>query len=271
MWLLATRWHRSLSRVFRLGSLAPSLVHPSLHSRPHSRPYPRPCSRHGLLPPVPGARFSSLYHKRQASDLVPGAVDYLQAQSPIYRDYAACGIAVPGLLLCLFPDMAAIRALFLFPLQSRLRLHSSPRSRLRCRPRSRLTSVLSSMPLTVTRTWLPPLYNAREQTPFLASGTAGCPQATLPVCRDDFACGMKVPAAKQDGIADRRRGTSVPSARFGDLLDHISDLCSTRRVLHINRTDFCIRYVCMVITYTWYSRLGINQNCWQSYSWSAGL
>ena len=59
-------------------------------------------------------------------------------------------------------------------------------------PRSRHRSLLP-----VPRTRLPPRYNARVRTPDLTNGAVGCPQAPLPVCRDDDACGMKVPAVKQ--------------------------------------------------------------------------
>ena len=59
-----------------------------------------------------------------------------------------------------------------------------PRPRPRPRPRSLLP---------VPRIWLPPRYNV--------NGAGGCPQAPLPVCRDDALCGMKGPAVKQEGIA----------------------------------------------------------------------
>ena len=48
--------------------------------------------------------------------------------------------------------------------------------------------------LPVPRTSFPPRYDARVQTPGLAAEADGCPQALPIVCRDDDACGMKVPA-----------------------------------------------------------------------------
>ena len=42
--------------------------------------------------------------------------------------------------------------------------------------------------------------NARAQTSGLANGAGGCPQASLSVCKDDVACGIKGPAAKQRRI-----------------------------------------------------------------------
>ena len=40
-----------------------------------------------------------------------------------------------------------------------------------------------------------------RQTPSHANGIVGCSQAPLPFCRDDDACGTKVPAVKQKRIA----------------------------------------------------------------------
>ena len=39
------------------------------------------------------------------------------------------------------------------------------------------------------------------QTPDLANGAVGCSQAPPPVCTDGDACGMRVPAVKQNRIA----------------------------------------------------------------------
>ena len=44
-------------------------------------------------------------------------------------------------------------------------------------------------------------YNAHVQTPSLTNGAVGCLQAPPPVCRDDGACDMKLPAVKQNRIA----------------------------------------------------------------------
>ena len=87
---------------------------------------------------------------------------------------------------------------FLFPPRPRpnhrfrSRSRSGSRSRSRSHPRPRPRSLLP-----VPRTWLPPQYNARSQTPGLANRGVGCLQASLPVCKDDDACGMKVSAVKQ--------------------------------------------------------------------------
>ena len=99
----------------------PGSSHPTLYSRPRSRsrfrpfpgprahsrarsrsrPCPRPCPRDGFLPPVPGALLSVRYHiVGHAPDLVPETADYPQAPPPVYRDDAACGMAVHGLLFC---------------------------------------------------------------------------------------------------------------------------------------------------------------------------
>ena len=111
-------------------------LYPRAHprTRPPSRPRPRPRSRHCFLPPVPGTLFSSRYHiAGQAPGFVPEAAGNLQAPPPVYREDVACGMAVPDLLLCLFPDVADTRALLPPPFP----LHSRSVSRLRFRPRSR--------------------------------------------------------------------------------------------------------------------------------------
>ena len=46
-----------------------------------------------------------------------------------------------------------------------------------------------------------PRYDTRVKTPGLANGAVGCSQAPPSVCRDGDACGMKVPAVKQNRIA----------------------------------------------------------------------
>ena len=84
-------------------------------------------------------------------------------------------------------------------------------ARFQPRSRSRVEPVLITVhapvsvpvcPLPVSRTRLLPRYSAHMvHTPGLASWAVGCPQAPPPVCRDDDACGMKVPAVKQKRIA----------------------------------------------------------------------
>ena len=91
-----TLYHRPRSR-----SRSRSCPHPCprAHScpRPRSRPHHRPCSRHCFLFSVPGALFSPRYHiVGQAPSLAPEAAGYLQALPPVYRDNAACGMAVPS-------------------------------------------------------------------------------------------------------------------------------------------------------------------------------
>ena len=82
-----------------------------------------------------------------------------------------------------------------FPLRPRSHHHSRPHSRPRphsrfCSP-SRPPSRPRSLPL-VTRHCLSPLrYNTHAKTPGLTNGAVGCPQAPLPVCRDDNACVIK--------------------------------------------------------------------------------
>ena len=75
-----------------------------------------------------------------------------------------------------------------FPLPLRLHHRLSLRSRPRLRPRPRPRSFLP-----VPRTRLPPRCDVRVQALGLANVAVGCPQAPPPVCRDDDACGMKVP------------------------------------------------------------------------------
>ena len=122
------------SSPFPLPYLPPSLS--SCHSRPRSRstPRPRPSSRPCFQSIFPGALFSSRYLiVGQAPGHAPDVVGYLQASPPIYRDDAACGMKVPGLLPSFFPDGADTRALLL----SRFPLHYRSLSRLRSSPRSR--------------------------------------------------------------------------------------------------------------------------------------
>ena len=136
------------------------------HPRPRSRPRLRPCYRNRFLPFGPGTLFSPRYHIiGQEPGLAPEATGcYLQVPPPIYRDDAARGMAVPGLLLCFFPGVAGSNVLLslpfplpscsLFRLRSRPCSCSGPLSRLRycprfrpsSRPRSRLALALSFPP-----------------------------------------------------------------------------------------------------------------------------
>ena len=83
-----------------------------------------------------------------------------------------------------------------------------PRSRLCSRPRLRFRPQPRWL-LPVPRTRLAPRYNALVQTPSLANGVVECPQAPPPVCRDNDACGMKVPTVKQKRITTE--GVLLPS------------------------------------------------------------
>ena len=101
--------------------------------------------RHCFLPPVHGALFFPRFHiVEQSPGLAPEAPDYLQEPRPVYREDAACGTVLPGLVLCFFTAMADTRTLLLptFPFHSFSRLRYYPRFR----PRPRLAFVLSSLP-----------------------------------------------------------------------------------------------------------------------------
>ena len=132
--LLVTRWRHLISRVFHPISIIVSLRRfPGYVSPPPSSPFsspfpfpppslsscsfpssssfpspPHPCSRHR---PVPGTRFSPRYHiVGQAAGLALKAAGHLQAPPPVYRDDNVCGMAVPNLPVCFFPDVADSRA-----------------------------------------------------------------------------------------------------------------------------------------------------------------
>ena len=125
-------------------------------------------------------------------------------------------MVVPGLLLCFVPDVTDTKAPLLppFPLSSRSRrfrsippFRSLPRSRLRLifsitlpspSPSCGCSIVSTNVPVPWTK--LSPRYGARAQAPGLASRASGCPRASLPVRRDDGACGIKVPAVQQKRI-----------------------------------------------------------------------
>ena len=107
---------------------------------------------------------------------------------------------------------------------SRLRPRSRPRPRsfflrsfscLLLRPRPRSCSRPRPVPVLVPRTWLPPRYSTRVQTPGLANGAVECPQAPLLVCKDDGARGMKVPAVKQKRIDAKDVLLTFPSPDAG--------------------------------------------------------
>ena len=61
----------------------------------------------------------------QATGLAPEAAGYLKVPSPVYRDAAECGMAVPNLPLCFFPDVEDSRALLAAPLLHSLSLSLS--------------------------------------------------------------------------------------------------------------------------------------------------
>ena len=115
--------------------------YPRARSRTHplSCPRPRLCPRHHFPPPVPGTLLSPRYHiVGQAPSLTPEAAGYLQAPPPVYIDNDACGMAVPGPLLCFFSDVVGTKSLLLPPFPA----HYYSLSRLRSRPCSRLRSRL---------------------------------------------------------------------------------------------------------------------------------
>ena len=120
--LLVTCSRHPPSRVFRSGlSLLFTLISILV---PIFSPVPAPIPTLVLIPvlifppapaPVPGALFSLWYHiDGPAPGLARKAASYLQGPYLVYRDDAACGMAVPGVLLCFFPDVVVTRAL-LFP------------------------------------------------------------------------------------------------------------------------------------------------------------
>ena len=123
-----------------------------------------------------------------------------------------------------------------------LPLHPRPLDRLRSHPRLQSRPRPRSLP-PAPRIRLPPRYDALVPTPGLANGAVGCSQAPPPVCRDDDACGMRVPKENRR----RRRATSVPSARCWDTLEYVSDLCCTRLMASsLMRACTCV-CVCVVV------------------------
>ena len=198
----------------------------------------------------------------QARGLTPEAAGYLQVPPPVDRDGAACGMTVPGALVCFFPDVVDTKVIppprisqlsFPFSISDPvpvLVLAPAPFKLLRSFP-SPLTPpfpsgvrslvyapvpistppplpspfpfsffIISPPPpflfplclrphhrsrpypchlslLPVARIWLPSRCNARTQTLGLAKGAVGCPPAPLLVCKDDDACGIKVPSVIQ--------------------------------------------------------------------------
>ena len=98
-------------------------AYPHVHTRtrPPFRSGPRPCTRRRFLPPVLRALLSLPYHMYgPALSLAREATGYLQAPPPGYTNDTACGIVVPDLLLCFFPDVAYTRAFILPTLPSPL-------------------------------------------------------------------------------------------------------------------------------------------------------
>ena len=59
-------------------------------------------------------------------------------------------------------------------------------------PPSTLIPLLTPFLLPVSPTRLTPRYNARVQTPGLANGAVGCPEATILICKKGDAYGMAV-------------------------------------------------------------------------------
>ena len=208
---------------------------PSSFSFPSPPPslFPSP-----FLPPLFSPRYHIVGH---APGRAPEGAGYLQAPPPVYRDDAACAMAVPGLLLCFFPDVADTRDIDISSLSppflsilvpvpisapvpapaplpapvpvSATALVVVPAPVPSCfRPLvsspvptpSPFPTPTRSWPrslLPVPRTWLLPRYNARAQTSGLANGAVECPQAPLPACRDDDLDVMKGPVLKQKRIA----------------------------------------------------------------------
>ena len=161
LWLVVTRSRRPCSRFSRPGPSVPSTLISSLVPVVSADPASVAASLPTvvLIPVVvfPPARaptlFSSLFTPacpcRPVRPSVPhrqsGAghevARYLQVPTFVYRDDAACRMAVPSFVFCLFVDVSDTRALLFRPfhLSSRYfpRLRSSSRSRPRSRPRPR--------------------------------------------------------------------------------------------------------------------------------------
>ena len=76
----------------------------------------------------------------------------------------------------------------------------------RCpRPSLRFRSLIS-----VPRAWLPSRYNSPAQSPAFVNRATGAPLTPLPVCRDDDACGIKVPPVQQKRIVAENVLLSIP-------------------------------------------------------------
>ena len=103
---------------------------------------------------------------------------------------------------------------FPFPLLPRPRSHFQPRPGLRSHPRLRFRPRPRSF-FPIPRIRLPPRYNTRVQTPRLANGAVGCPKPPSPVCRDDYVCGMKIPAVKRKIITTDNVLLTPPSPDAG--------------------------------------------------------
>ena len=180
-------------------------IHPRAH--PSTRSRPCPCSRRRFLPPGPGALFSPRsYSIGQAPGFVHGAAGYLQAPPPVYRDYTACGMAVPGLLLCFFSGVTHTRAPRLppFAFHSRSLFRPRPRPCLRycprlfrrLRSRSRLAFV-SSPPLPFLFPFPPP-FTFPPPTPFAPSRSSDPVTPSVQcACTETVPCGrsFRVPAS----------------------------------------------------------------------------
>ena len=90
-----------------------------------------------------------------------------------------------------------------------------PFSRLHPRPSLRPVPVPVPIPLATSRPSdpVPPSVQCAYTEAGPANGAVGCPQASLPFCRYDVACGMKVPAVKQKRIA--AEGVLLPFPPLG--------------------------------------------------------
>ena len=109
------------------------------------------------------------------------------APSPLPSPFPSCAPSFAST-----PVPAPLRPRPLDRPRPRYRLRSHPRLQSRPRPRSLLPA---------PRIRLPPRYDALVPTPGLTNGAVGYSQAPPPVCRDGDACGMRVPAVKQNKIA----------------------------------------------------------------------
>ena len=94
---------------------------------------------------------------------------------------------------------------------SRLRPHLRSYFRPQPRPRFRPCSLVP-----VLWTWFPPRYSPRAQALGLADEAVGYMQVSFPIiCREEVACGMKVPAVKQKIITAKDVPLPLPPPNAG--------------------------------------------------------